>query len=64
MRVHLVSFGPRYSHLAENILPIDKGAPLLESCFNCTLVTLVEFSFACLPWNHREECIPTLESSQ
>ena len=55
MSLHLTSLGPRYSLLDENNLLLDKGAPLLESCLNSTLVTPVESSDACPPWNHHQD---------
>lgn len=61
--VHLVSLGLGYSPLDGNIPPLNKGAPLLESCFNYSLVALVESILACIIGSLIHTCMLTLELS-
>ena len=63
MRAHLISLVPRYSLLDENNLPLHKGAPILDSCFSCASITLVETSHAFPPWNNCDEHLYTFKSS-
>lgn len=59
----MVSLGPRYYALDEDILPIDKGRPIFESQSSCTWVTIVDYNSTCTTSEALHSCMPTLESS-